>query len=735
VAEPAKRYRAFISYSQRDKRTARRIHTALERYRVPKGVDAGAVPGRRLGRFFRDDEEMGASGSLGAALTGAIDDSENLIVICSPAAAQSRWVDAEVRRFKTRGAPSVFAVIIDGEPHALDPSRECFPPSLKVTFDATGVATGEPDEPRAPDLRREGLARVRAQLAAGLLGIPFDTLWRRDRRRHRRMVLAMAAASLVVTVTLAAFGAAAVQQARETLSRTLAHEATQAGVATDLALLLAAEAHEIAASPEAHASLLRAVRSNPRLVTYVHRAERIQDVSIDGAAMVLAVASCSGSCPASELSVYRLDQLEASAPPVSFPGEIRALRMQDDGGLIVSYVDGEQHVVERLDIRNPGGPRALVYRTNEPVAVGASSDGALVAVSTRFETKIFDRRVPAMWCHLDPGGALPVAMAFSSDNRYFALAGPPRTGWTRLADRTQTSCEMNELRMPASVSDVSFDEAANNVYVVAHDGTVMRQPLGPDPQPEVFSPFPAGGEGLQNWFGPGARQLLVHFRNRLRVYPLAAREELVEARRREEAEGGDFVSISFINRAIDTLHIPDLLNLDAKRAVMSRDGRVVVAHDNRSVSVWDLTTDALVTETTGFVDAVEERPEALSPDGRFRVVVEPQTNGQCGGDSNDLCETWTMVRLFEVRSGGQIDALRGATRSLPEAGPLMVAFDRESRIVVTRESGTEVWTVAPEAVRERACRMANRDLTEEELRRYFPSWWQRAFRRHPACGR
>ena len=49
------RYRGFISYSQRDKPIARRLHRALETYRIPKGVEAAwanpfsrtFLPGRR----------------------------------------------------------------------------------------------------------------------------------------------------------------------------------------------------------------------------------------------------------------------------------------------------------------------------------------------------------------------------------------------------------------------------------------------------------------------------------------------------------------------------------------------------------------------------------------------------------------------------------------------------------------------------------------------------------------
>jgi hypothetical protein len=201
-----KRYRGFISYSQRDKPIAQRMHRALETYHLPKGIDAPVGPNRTLGRFFRDDDEMGASQSLGAALEGALDDADSLIVICTPASAKSKWVDAEVRRFKRRGSARVFAVIASGEPNSADPSRECFPPSLKVKIDTEGNPTGEPDEPRAPDLQREGMQRVRVQLAAGLLDISFDTLWRRDRRRARRTRLLASAAGLLVVTVLAVVG-------------------------------------------------------------------------------------------------------------------------------------------------------------------------------------------------------------------------------------------------------------------------------------------------------------------------------------------------------------------------------------------------------------------------------------------------------------------------------------------------------------------------------------------------
>ncbi|MGD9980009.1 MAG: SUMF1/EgtB/PvdO family nonheme iron enzyme [Hyphomonadaceae bacterium] len=186
MAERPKRYRAFLSYSQKDKAAARRLHRALETYRFPHGVEAEGVDGkvRRLGRFFRDDEEMGAATDLGAALQGAIAEAENLVVICSPHAAQSRWVNEEIIQFKrTGGADRIFAVIVHGEPHSARDDKECFPPALRFEVGPDGALTDRPAEPLALDVRRESYERLVVRLAAGLSRTWFDALWKREQRR------------------------------------------------------------------------------------------------------------------------------------------------------------------------------------------------------------------------------------------------------------------------------------------------------------------------------------------------------------------------------------------------------------------------------------------------------------------------------------------------------------------------------------------------------------------------
>ena len=135
----SRHYRAFISYSHNDARVAMRLHRSLENYRVPKHLRAtagefGPVPDR-LSPIFCDREELASSSDLGSRVQDALADSDALLVVCSPDAARSRWVNEEVLSFKRLGGGRrVYCVIVAGEPNAGD-ARECFPPALRFEVD------------------------------------------------------------------------------------------------------------------------------------------------------------------------------------------------------------------------------------------------------------------------------------------------------------------------------------------------------------------------------------------------------------------------------------------------------------------------------------------------------------------------------------------------------------------------------------------------------------------------
>ncbi len=206
-------YRAFISYSHADKLWADWLHKALENWRVPsrlvgKETTAGVIPWR-LTPIFRDRDELASAHDLGRKVNAALAQSANLIVICSPRAAASRWVDAEVLAFKRLGrSERIFCLIVDGEPNASDlPGREveeCFAPALRFQLDANGQLADERSEPIAADARagKDGRANAKLKLIAGMLDVGFDALKQRElQRRNRRMTAIAALALMVMAVT------------------------------------------------------------------------------------------------------------------------------------------------------------------------------------------------------------------------------------------------------------------------------------------------------------------------------------------------------------------------------------------------------------------------------------------------------------------------------------------------------------------------------------------------------
>jgi tetratricopeptide (TPR) repeat protein len=215
----APKYRAFISYSHRDSKWASWLHSSLERYRPPKALigeitDRGAVP-RRLTPIFKDRDELPSATDLGLLINAALAGSAAQIIICSPQAAKSKWVNEEILAFKRLGREDrILCIIVDGEPNATDmPGREaeeCFPPALRFRLGADGNLSSIRTEPIAADARagKDGKSGAKLKLISGLLGVGYDALRRREQQRRNARLLAFscaAAAGMVLTSGLAAY--------------------------------------------------------------------------------------------------------------------------------------------------------------------------------------------------------------------------------------------------------------------------------------------------------------------------------------------------------------------------------------------------------------------------------------------------------------------------------------------------------------------------------------------------
>ena len=215
-------YDAFISYSgfrkeggesQFDRKVAERLHRALETYRVPKTLTrkrAGlALIPKRLKKVFRDRDEVSVSPNLNDSLIDALEKSRFLIVVCSPRARKSLWMNQEISIFRALGRQErILPLLIEGEP------EEAFPSELLKSQSKRFLSGHESylsqdilAQPLAADIRADSqaaclklLKQEKFRLIAPILGCDYDTLRRREYERFVKRAFSAGAAMLTLLI-------------------------------------------------------------------------------------------------------------------------------------------------------------------------------------------------------------------------------------------------------------------------------------------------------------------------------------------------------------------------------------------------------------------------------------------------------------------------------------------------------------------------------------------------------
>jgi hypothetical protein len=197
-------YAGYICYSHQDKHWAAWLQRSIEWYAVPRKLRGRQTPrgrvAKRCGKIFRDRTEAHADPDVYRILYDALDRSKCLLVVCSPAAAESTYCNDEIRHFRRRGGDRIFCLLVEGDPNETAPGKRAFPPAL---FEPLG--TNEPlAAPLAADVRRgnDNKHDAKLKIIAALLGVGFDELRRRDSDRQRRQFAAGFAAFATFSLTL-----------------------------------------------------------------------------------------------------------------------------------------------------------------------------------------------------------------------------------------------------------------------------------------------------------------------------------------------------------------------------------------------------------------------------------------------------------------------------------------------------------------------------------------------------
>jgi hypothetical protein len=257
-------YDGFISYSHAaDDLLAPRLQSGLQRFAKPWWR-------RRALRIFRDEASLTANPHLWASITNALDRSAWFILLLSPDAAESEWVNREVEYWVGNKDPDhIIPVLTEGE-FAWDDGgidSDAVPPALHGTYT---------DEPRWVDMRfahtdeqldlnNATFRSAIADIAAPIHGVPKEELESEEVRQHRRSIrtawLGGIALLLLTILTTATALYANSQRQDAQLNEQAARTSEEA--ATDFALLVLLDsAREQSPSAPAGGNSIRANKRN-----------------------------------------------------------------------------------------------------------------------------------------------------------------------------------------------------------------------------------------------------------------------------------------------------------------------------------------------------------------------------------------------------------------------------------------------------------------------------------------
>jgi hypothetical protein len=204
-------YYAFVSYRSSDEKWAKWLQEKIEGYRLPTTIqhENNDLPKSRLRPCFRYHTDIQPN-ELKTELRNKLEQSKYLLVICSPRSAQSPWVGAEIDTFVELGRRDrIIPIIVEGRPYSGDPATECYNPSLLKHFPHSDNID-EDREILGVNIHEEGsgsayMKRERAvmQVVSRMLGVSFDRIWQRQKRRIiRRIVFSTLATVLVLAALL-----------------------------------------------------------------------------------------------------------------------------------------------------------------------------------------------------------------------------------------------------------------------------------------------------------------------------------------------------------------------------------------------------------------------------------------------------------------------------------------------------------------------------------------------------
>ena len=516
-------YDGFISYSHAaDGLLAPRLQAGLQRFAKPWWR-------RRAVRIFRDESSLSANPHLWSSITHALDSSGWFVLLLSPDAAESTWVNQEIDYWvdhHDRGR--ILPVVTDGTfrwEHG-DIVGDAVPPALRGVF-------GE--EPRWVDVRwardedhldlnDPRFADAVADIASTIRGLPKDDLASEEVKQHRRTVrTAWSAGVVVVVLGVVATVAAVVAVNESNDARVQRDEARrQSGIAQqerDAAQRERDRADEQARVAEDNAALAvrEAAMARSGELAAASASTLASDVELAALLATLSITTLpDGASPSVEAmralrTAHREHRLRLRVPTGTGTSLQKVEVTPDDRAAI--YVHAVRQVVGAVDLESGDElwSRPFAEQGGYPVELAISPDGAMVAVlvwnlaAGTHEVVVISPASGNTMATLPP--SCPTSgletwsnHPFSPDGTVFVFhtgtAGcgeDPDAGWATFVE-TETWSEVGRLQIPGGVEVAGFARRADRVVV--SDLSNQRVEVRSYPDLEIVRAFEGSGAAL-----------------------------------------------------------------------------------------------------------------------------------------------------------------------------------------------------------------------------------------------
>ena len=431
----ARSYDAFVSYSHAaDGRLAPALQAGLQSLAKPWYR-------RRALRVFRDKTSLSASPELWSAIEAALAQARYFVLLASPEAADSHWVDQEVRWWRAhRSRDTVLIALTDGELGWDEGSGDfdasaAIPPGLRGWFarEPLWVDLHWARAERDVSMRNPRFRESVGELAAPLHGVPKDELIGEDISQHRRTLrLARGAVALLAALlALAVVGGIvaliqrneAIEQKRVAQSEALTATAGQVlGSDPLLSARLAAEAVRIEQTVGSESMLRRAVGGLEHELLLQGHAAPVQDADFSPGGGRVVTADTGGtvriwdSDGGAQLQTMRAHEDWITAAAFSPDGE-SVLTSSRDGTARIWDADS---ATELQSLRRPAQTSSAEEWVND---AAFSPDGErVVTADTSPAARIWDAEGGALLESMRVPGYGATSAAFSPDGKRIVTA-------------------------------------------------------------------------------------------------------------------------------------------------------------------------------------------------------------------------------------------------------------------------------------------------------------------------